>query len=171
MVLSDDNFATIVAVRFAPYFSSIVFSSLVPSSRNVLFCFQAVAEGRAIYNNTKQFIRYMISSNIGEVVCIFVAALLGIPDTLVPVSLFLIYCYLILSFSLFFFPLKPWILVFLHNLLNMDLLWMLYCCIILDFYFPLQTCFGLLVRRNYMFLHFLKSRLSFYRSSCSGWTW
>lgn len=34
MVLSDDNFATIVAVS-APYFSSIGFSSPVPSSSNV----------------------------------------------------------------------------------------------------------------------------------------
>ena len=60
MVLLDDNFTTIVA---------------------------AVEEGRTIYDNIRKFIRYILSSNAGELFVMLVAPFLGMPLPLIPIQI------------------------------------------------------------------------------------
>lgn len=60
LVLRDDNFSTIVA---------------------------AVEEGRNIYDNIRKFIRYLLASNVGEILVMFFAMLLGLPLPLVPIQI------------------------------------------------------------------------------------
>ncbi|KAF0247074.1 MAG: Ca2+-transporting [Planctomycetota bacterium] len=60
MVITDDNFATIVA---------------------------AIEEGRAIFENIRKTLLYLLSGNFGEILVMAVAVLLGWPLPLVPIQL------------------------------------------------------------------------------------
>ena len=60
MILTDDNFATIVS---------------------------AVGEGRTIYANIKKSINYLLSCNIGEILTLFIATILGWFEPLLPIHI------------------------------------------------------------------------------------
>ncbi|HUZ02574.1 MAG TPA: cation-translocating P-type ATPase [Thermomicrobiaceae bacterium] len=60
MVLLDDNFATIVA---------------------------AVEEGRAIFDNIRKFVRYLVTTNTAELALMLLAPLLGMPLPLLPLQI------------------------------------------------------------------------------------
>ncbi len=60
MILLDDNFATIV---------------------------KAVKEGRRIYQNIKKFVHYVMASNLGEILTIFLSPFFGFPIPLLPIHL------------------------------------------------------------------------------------
>ena len=60
MVITDDNFASIVA---------------------------AVEEGRGIYDNIRKFVHYLLSCNAGEILVMLVASLIGWPIPLLPIQI------------------------------------------------------------------------------------
>lgn len=60
MILTDDNFASIVS---------------------------AVEEGRAIFDNIRRFVHFLLSCNVGELLAMFLAALLGMPLPLLPIQI------------------------------------------------------------------------------------
>ena len=60
MVLTDDNFASIVS---------------------------AIEEGRIIYSNIRKFVFYLLSCNVGEILIVFLVSLVGWPLPLTPLSL------------------------------------------------------------------------------------
>jgi len=60
IILRNDNFATIV---------------------------KAVYEGRVIYDNIRKFIRYMLSTNSGEILTMFFALMIGMPLPILPIQI------------------------------------------------------------------------------------
>ena len=60
MVLTDDNFATIV---------------------------KAVKEGRTIYDNIVKFVRFQLSTNIGAILTVLIAPFMGLPLPFTPIQL------------------------------------------------------------------------------------
>lgn len=62
-------------------------SSLILSDDNFATIRSAIEEGRNIYDNIRKFIRYMLASNVGEILVMLFAMLLGMPLPLVPIQI------------------------------------------------------------------------------------
>uniref|UniRef100_UPI000AAC0AFB cation-translocating P-type ATPase n=1 Tax=Bacillus sp. JCM 19041 TaxID=1460637 RepID=UPI000AAC0AFB len=62
-------------------------SSLVLADDNFLTIKEAIKEGRNIYENIRKFIRYMLASNVGEILVMLFAMLLGMPLPLVAIQI------------------------------------------------------------------------------------
>ena len=60
MILTDDNFATIV---------------------------KAIEQGRGIYDNIKKAVHFLLGTNIGEIIAVFAASVLGFGAPLLPIQL------------------------------------------------------------------------------------
>lgn len=60
MILTDDNFATII---------------------------KAVEQGRCIYDNIKKAVHFLLGTNIGEILAVFAASVLGLAPPLLPIQL------------------------------------------------------------------------------------
>ena len=60
MILTDDNFTSIVS---------------------------AIEEGRGIFDNIKKFVNYLLSSNLGEIIVILMASLIGLPLPLTAIQI------------------------------------------------------------------------------------
>src|SRR5699024_11885147 len=62
-------------------------SSLVLMDVNFATIKEAIQEGRNIYENIRKFIRYLLASNVGEILVMLFAMLLALPLPLVPVQI------------------------------------------------------------------------------------
>ena len=62
-------------------------SSLILSDDNFATIKEAIKEGRNIYENIRKFIRYMLASNVGEILVMLFAMILGLPLPLAAIQI------------------------------------------------------------------------------------
>lgn len=62
-------------------------SSLILMDDNFATIKEAIQEGRNIYDNIRKFIRYLLASNVGEILVMLMAMVLAFPLPLVPVQI------------------------------------------------------------------------------------